>query len=67
MDDSQFKELMRFMNAQDGNGDWLQAPNDGIVAMYTFQTLTDWLGDGLEETKRVTKYMGWLKTKLFMN
>ena len=58
-----FEEIKKFMHQQDRNGDWLAC--DINEAEYMFNTINDWLQDGLELTPQIQDYLGYLSYKMF--
>lgn len=57
-----FEQIKRFMMQEDRNGTWNECTEAEMS--YVYETLNDWIDDGLEETPRVRTYMEWLRTEL---
>jgi hypothetical protein len=56
----QWQSILRFMQEEDPNGDWLSLPHGEEGIVYVYDTIMEWLTDGLDETPRVNQMLEWL-------
>lgn len=57
-----FKQILRFMQESDRNGDWLTAKaTNKLDVSVVLNTLQEWAKDGMEVTPRIQQYIDYLE------
>lgn len=56
-----YQSILRFMQSEDPNGDWLDTPETQLYKEYILSVINFWLSDGLEMTPRIQYYIEYLK------
>jgi len=55
-----WESILRYMQRQDPNGDWLKAPFEAEEIRNVLETLNEWTRDGLDATRYVFRMCEWL-------
>ena len=62
-----FISILRFMQLEDPNGDWLNTPETELNKEYILSVINFWLSDGLALTPRIEYYIDYLKGNIKEN
>jgi hypothetical protein len=57
-----WESILKFMQQNDPNGNWLSAPETEEEKVYVLGTLLNWLQEDLFITKRVEGYLNYLES-----